>query len=191
MTWGYVGAAAITVVGGYISQRKASKDRKEAMKAQNPNMPYQSEYATRLHTLITDPSSIEDTAAYKARMMGAARAMSAQGYTGSGNALVAAANAGGAAYQQAFQNLGAASGLGFAPGRGAMSAANQNAQDRSDLLNSAVFAGGRAWNAYSKSQSLPPISTDFGSPNISVQTPAYTMPNVQTPAPTMAPIGQL
>src|SRR5690606_33120613 len=64
----------------------------------------------------------------------AERVMAAQGYTGSGNALAAAADAGGAAYQQEFDNLAMLSGVGQGQGArasayGTGSAAVGNAND--------------------------------------------------------------
>lgn len=118
-------AAAVGAAGAIYASKKASKDAKEnrelareGIEASDPFREYRPEYAKRLDTLMSDPSAIEDTPEYKARLQAAARQLAAQGYTGSGNAILEAANAGGAAYQQAFQNLAMLSGAATQPGGG-------------------------------------------------------------------------
>lgn len=131
-------AAVIGVAGSVYAANKASKDAKkqrelsrEAIDAADPYKEHRGAAADKLNALVNDPSSIENTAEYKARMQAAARQLAAQGYTGSGNAILEAANAGGAAYQQAFDNLAMLSGANQAPGGGYASAlsANQAAND--------------------------------------------------------------
>ena len=100
-----------------VAQEFAEKQ----MENLDPFAPYRAEYAQKLSNLANDPSSIEDTSVYKARMKAAERVLAAQGYTGSGNALVAAADAGATAYQQEFDNLAMLSGA--AQGQGARSSA--------------------------------------------------------------------
>lgn len=107
-----VTAAAIGVAGtlgsAYMAKKQGDKQAKLAQQgidAADPFREYRPEYAKRLDALMKDPSSIKDTPEYKARLDAASRQLAAQGYTGSGNAILEAANAGGAAYQQAFQNL--------------------------------------------------------------------------------------
>lgn len=91
--------------------KDANKIAKEGIAASDPLKDFRPEYAQKLDALIKDPSSITDTAEYKARQQAVARQLAAQGYTGSGNALIEAADAAGQSYQQAFQNLyGLASG---------------------------------------------------------------------------------
>jgi hypothetical protein len=115
-------------------QKDAQKFANEQMGALDPFAEYRPEAAARLNALSKDPSSIKDSATYKARLMAAERTMAAQGYTGSGNALVAAADAGASAYQQEFDNLAMMSGA--AQGQAARSSAygtaagaNSNAND--------------------------------------------------------------
>src|SRR5690606_21608400 len=96
-----------------------------------------------------DPSSIVDTAEYRARMQAASRAVAAQGYSGSGNALVAAAEAGASVYQQAFDNLARLSGadVGVQSRAGVASAsigANQNSSD--NYLSSIAGVGNNISN---------------------------------------------
>lgn len=112
-------------------QKNAQKAQSQQMEALDPYAKYRPGAAERLDALSKDPSAIQDSAPYKARMQAAERTIASQGYTGSGNALVAAAEAGAAAYQQEFDNLamlsGASQGQGArasAYGTGASSIAN-------------------------------------------------------------------
>lgn len=131
-------SAAIVTAGSIYASNKASKQAKEQNKlaqqgiaAADPYAAYRPAAAERLNALMADPSSIKDTASYKARMQAVQRQLASQGYTGSGNALVEAAEAAGTAYQQEFNNLSMLSGAGVAPGGGYDNAlmANQNAND--------------------------------------------------------------
>ena len=115
-------------------QKQAKKDAQSLMDSADPYKEYREDAAKRLNALVADPSSIKDTASYKARMQAAERTLAAQGYTGSGNAIIEAANAGGAAYQQEFDMLarlaGVDTGLQSAAGIGSTSlGVNQNASD--------------------------------------------------------------
>lgn len=117
--------AAIGAGTAIYSANKASKAAKEQNKiaregieASDPFRQYRPKYAEQLDKLMSDPNSIVDTPEYKARLEGAARTLAAQGYTGSGNAIIEAANAGGAAFQQAYDRLANLSGAGATPGGG-------------------------------------------------------------------------
>jgi hypothetical protein len=103
---------------------------------------------------MKDPSKITETGAYKARMQAVQRQLAAQGYTGSGNALVEAAEAAGTVYQQEFENEGRLAGAFTTPGGGYGQAmetmANSNAQNISatggvgnNLANLALTVGQR------------------------------------------------
>lgn len=161
-----VTAAAITAGTAIYASNRASKARKdeqafarEMQEGADPYAQYRAGDAERLQQLVNDPSSIQNTAEYKARMQAAERAMASQGYTGSGNALVAAAEAGGSVYQQAFDNLsmlsGANTGLGNAVSAGSVGAsARANANDNylssiggvaNNIGNLATVAGDK-WN---------------------------------------------
>lgn len=125
------GTALYTTSQAKKQQKAAIKEQNKQMQALDPFAQYRGTYAERLSKLATDPSSITETATYKARLQAAERVMAAQGYTGSGNAAAAAADAGAAAYQQEFDNLamlsGASNGQGArasAYGTGAGSVAN-------------------------------------------------------------------
>lgn len=85
--------------------KKAAKTAEEAQAAADPYAAYRPAAAAKLNDLSSGKTDVSTTASYEARMKAAERTMAAQGYTGSGNALVAAADAGAAAYQQEFDNL--------------------------------------------------------------------------------------
>lgn len=182
MVWAAVGAAAITVVGGYMtakSNQKSNKALSQAAAKQDPYGPYRDAAALKLNSLMDDPSKITDTAEYKARQTAASRTMAAQGYTGSGNALAAAAEAGGNSYQQAFNNLAMLSGAGVAPGQGAVQAAmgqsqnNQNAMNTyGQLANGLVGSGINAWNNYQQNRPDP----DYNSYNPAQQPETINQP---------------
>ena len=125
---GAITAAVIGAGTAIYSTTQAKKQQKDAQKAQSQQMEaldpyaqYRPGAAERLDALSKDPSSIQDAAPYKARMQAAERTIASQGYTGSGNALVAAAEAGAAAYQQEFDNLAMLSGA--SQGQGARASA--------------------------------------------------------------------
>ena len=128
-----IGAAAITVVGSALSSNNSNSGGSSSsgsassgsQAAYDPYAPYRGAAATKLNALMADPSSVQQLPEYKADMQAASRTMAAQGYTGSGNALVASANAGGQAYQQAFNNLAMLAGAGQSPAYAAGLAANQ------------------------------------------------------------------
>jgi len=156
-------AAVIGVAGTVYAANKSSKAAKEAnavaregIEAADPFRQYRPQYATKLNELMSDPSQIQNTPEYKARIQSVQRQLAAQGYTGSGNALVEAAEASGAVYQQAFSNLAMLSGAATTPGGGygnAVSAMqNGSAQNLSatsgvvnNLSNLALTIGQR-WN---------------------------------------------
>lgn len=134
-------SAAIAAGTAIYSANRASKQQKdsqkfarEQMENADPYREYRDEAAAKLNALIADPSSIKDSASYKARMQAAERTLAAQGYTGSGNAIIESANAGGAAYQQEFDMLarlaGVDTGLGNAASlAGTAMGVNQQASD--------------------------------------------------------------
>jgi hypothetical protein len=132
--------AAVISAGVAIYSAKKSSDNqkaqnklgKEAIDAADPFKQYRPQYAEKLNALMQDPTSIESTPEYKARITAAQRQMAAQGYTGSGNAIEEAANGAGQAFEQAFSNLSMLSGAGVTPGGGYNTAiaGNQAANDQ-------------------------------------------------------------
>lgn len=99
-------------------QQQQTELGREAIQASDPYAAHRGAAASRLNALMADPSSIKDSAAYKARMQAGQRQLAAQGYTGSGNALVEAAEAAGTVYQQEFDNLARLAGADATPGAG-------------------------------------------------------------------------
>lgn len=105
-------AAAIGVAGSIYTQNKAKKAQQEQnqfiaeqQRGTDPYAAYRTQAAKQLSEL-SGPTigDITKSPEWAARMQAAERTVSAQGYTGSGNALVAAAGAGADVYQQAWQN---------------------------------------------------------------------------------------
>lgn len=130
-------------------QKKAIKASEAAQAAADPFAQYRPEYAKKLSELSKNPDSIKDTATYKARLGAAERTMAAQGYTGSGNALAAAADAGAAAYQQEFDNLSMLSGAGVGVGTAAGvygSAANSRSNANDNNLSAIAGVGNNIAN---------------------------------------------
>lgn len=124
MPWGAaIGVGAQLLFGG-DSGGSASSGGSSQQQVYDPYAKYRGAAADKLNALMANPGSAIDTSYGQAMQTAASRTMAAQGYTGSGNALVAAANAGGTAYQQEFNNLVTLSGAGQSPAA-AYSAANQ------------------------------------------------------------------
>lgn len=106
MTWGAVIGGGVALIGGMLSSGgSGSSGAHSSTTTYDPYAPYRGAAAIQLQTLMKNPGSAADTSYGKAMTQAASRAMASQGYTGSGNALVAAADAGGRAYQQEFNNL--------------------------------------------------------------------------------------
>lgn len=156
-------AAVIGVAGTVYAANKSSKAAKEAnavaregIEAADPFRKYRPQYATKLNELMSDPSQIQNTPEYKARIQSVQRQLAAQGYTGSGNALVEAAEASGAVYQQAFSNLAMLSGAATTPGGGYNNATQtmqngsaQSINDRMGIANNLsnlALTIGQRWN---------------------------------------------
>ena len=158
MTWGLVGAAAVTVVGGALmgGSNGAGSSGNSNPAAYDPYAQYRPAAAQQLNALMKDPSSAVNSGYGLAEQQAASRTMASQGYTGSGNALVAAAQAGGNAYQQQFNNLAMLSGAGQSPAS-AMQASNQQANIQQGQTNQmwGQIGGlvGQGINAYNNSNS--------------------------------------
>lgn len=130
MTWGAVAAAGVTLVGGMLSGGGGGGgggggSSSGSQAAYDPYAPYRGAAAQKLNQLMNNPDYLQQLPEYQAYQQAASRTIAAQGYTGSGNALVAAANAGGAAYQQAFNNLSTLAGAGQSPALASSAAAQQ------------------------------------------------------------------
>lgn len=195
MTWGMIGGAAVSLVGGALlgGGGGGSTPSSQQQQVYDPYAPYRGAAAQKLNALMADPSTLTSLPEYQAQMQAASRAMAAQGYTGSGNALVAAANAGGQAYQQAFNNLAMLSGAGQSPAYGASAAeqgnlAGQQMQNQMwNQIGSAVGNGINAWNNNNDSGYTTynaPIQINTGGYDTPFQTPPdITMPITGAPNP--------
>lgn len=187
MAWGMIGAAGVTLVGSMLTSDSGggggSSGGSSSTSAYDPYAQYRPAAATKLNDLMNNPSSIQNLPEYQAQMQAASRTSAAQGYTGSGNALVAAANAGGQAYQQAFNNLAMLAGAGQSPAL-AQNAANQQAnyqqQANNQMWGQIGNVVGQGINGFSNSSgsSLPAIDTGSYSPSVggfdtSINVPAY------------------
>jgi len=158
---GFLGAALSiggAVLGAISAKKKAKQEKKlaqQAVEAADPFAPYRKDNAQKLQNLMNDPSSVENLPEYKTRIRAAERTMAAQGFTGSGNALVAAAEASGEAYQSAFNNLALTSGANANPGQGfpaaLQSTANANQTDlngQGNLFGTIARGGQQIWDSF-------------------------------------------
>lgn len=162
MSWGMVGAAAISVVGGALMSGGGGSGGSGSSAgggAYDPYAQYRPAAAQQLQALMANPSSAVNSSYGMAMQQAASRSMAAQGYTGSGNALVAAANAGGQAYQQQFNNLAMLSGATQSPAAAAQ-AQNQQAnyaqQQNNQMWGQIGQIGGQLINHYTDNSSWTP-----------------------------------
>lgn len=146
-------SAAIGAGTAIYSSRQASRQARsqeqlarEGIEAADPYRQYRGEAATRLNDLMKDPTKITETGAYKARMQAVERQLASQGYTGSGNALVEAAEAAGTVYQQEFENLGRLSGAFTTPGGGYENASTTMANAGAQQLSGTAGVGNNLAN---------------------------------------------
>lgn len=131
-----LGGVASSVAGHLLGGGSSSGGQASSAQRQvyDPYGPYRGAAATQLNALMADPSKVQQLPEWAAMQQAASRTIAAQGYTGSGNALVASANAGGQAYQQAFNNLAMLSGAGQSPAYAA-AGANQQAMGQQQQQN--------------------------------------------------------
>ena len=122
--------------------------------AYDPYGPYRGAAAQQLNALMQNPSSAVNSGYGLAEQQAATRTMASQGYTGSGNALVAAAQAGGNAYQQQFNDLAMLAGAGQSPAAAAEAQnqqANYNQQQNNQMWGQIGNLVGQGINAYNGS----------------------------------------
>lgn len=177
------------------AQQEQQELGERAIEASDPYGAYRGAAAQRLNSLMSDPSSITNTGAYKARMQAVQRQLASQGYTGSGNALVEAAEAAGTVYQQEFENLALLSGAGATPGAGygaAMqglgnaqaNALNTRAAGDAQRLSGTVGIGNNLANLAST------IGTRFNRPaSINIPKPTITRTPMPVNLPRITPRG--
>lgn len=104
----------------------------------DPYAQYRGAAAQQLNNLMTNYNPA-DNPVYESMMQAAQRQAASQGYNGSGNALVAAANAGGQAYQQQFNNLAMLSGAEQSPAQAGALAAGQG--NYNQYMNQQMWGG--------------------------------------------------
>lgn len=177
-------SAGVGLVGLYEGSQNASDSQQQAQQAQkaaDPYAQYRPQAAQQLNSFVNNPNSydaVANSSVGMAYQQAAARTMAAQGYTGSGNALVAAANAGGQAYQQQFNNLATLAGANYNPAAagqiGANNASNAYEQNNNTMDNLGAVANQftKAYqNSYgSNSNYIPPIpdSGQYAPPVVSM-----------------------
>ena len=146
------------------ASKKAAKTAQAAQAAADPYAAYRDDAAQKLNALSNGKTDVSTTASYAARVKAAERTMASQGYTGSGNALVEAANAGAAAYQQEFDNLAMLSGATTGTTNAANASSNtikaqQSAGNASANLTSQIGQGvSSVLGTFNKGVRTEPIS---------------------------------
>lgn len=189
MAWGLVVSAGIGLVGSYLSSKKSGSTSGSSATPQvyDPYGPYRNQAAQQLNDLMQNPNNIQKLPEYGAALTAASRASASQGYNGSGNALVAAAMAGGQVYQQAFNNLALLSGAGQSPAQAKAASSqqadyNQQANNQmwgqvgntiGQVVNGMNNGNSGGYNNYSAaldvSAGAPSASYDYGSvPDVSM-----------------------
>src|SRR5574337_466953 len=139
MAWGLVASAGIGLVGSMLTSDSGGSTSTNSPTPQvyDPYGPYRGQAAQQLNELMKNPNSISNLPEYSAALTAAGRASASQGYNGSGNALVAAAMAGGQVYQQAFNNLALLSGAGQSPAQA--KAASSSQADYNQQMNNQMW----------------------------------------------------
>lgn len=165
-----VTAAAIGAGTAIYSAKQASKQAKSAQAAADPFAPNRGQYAEQLNKLMADPSSITETPEYKARLEAVARTLASQGYAGSGNMAIEAANAGGAAFQQAYDRLavlsGATTGSPAAASQAAVAGGQQRLETYAGAANNITNLASTLGDRFNKAaQPATTTSTSTGSKN--------------------------
>lgn len=188
MAWGLVASAGIGLVGSMLSGGGDSTSNSSSTpQVYDPYGPYRNQAAQQLNELMKNPSSISSLPEYSAALTAAGRASASQGYNGSGNALVAAAMAGGQVYQQAFNNLALLSGAGQSPAQAKVASSGQadyNQQANNQMWGQIGNTIGQVFNNLGNNTSNPggyttynaPIEVDPGQPQ--VQFDSSSIPNV-------------
>lgn len=125
MPWGSPGNL-LSVGSSLYGLYNAEQLRKQAAGA-DPFGASRAGYSNQLQQLEQNPASITSDPSYQARMQAVQRSMAAQGYQGSGNMAVAAANAGGAGYNDRVNSLANLAGANIGPGPGLQGTAMANA----------------------------------------------------------------
>jgi hypothetical protein len=140
-----IASGVLGVVGSFMGNNQQQQAQQQAVQAADPYAQYRPQAAQQLNSFMNNPnqiSAVVNSPVGQAYQDAAARTMAAQGYTGSGNALVAAANAGGQAYQQQFNNLAMLAGANYSPASAAQLQAQGGQQQNQNTQNSMGALGG-------------------------------------------------
>jgi len=136
--WGAVIGVGGSLLAGALGGHNNAQPGSNTPGYYDPYAQYRGSAASMLNSMMTNYNPANNPV-YEAMMQAAQRQGASQGYNGSGNALVAAANAGGQAYQQQFNNLAMLSGANENPAQAASLAANQG--NYNQQMNNQMWGG--------------------------------------------------
>lgn len=121
LPWGNISKGIDIGTGGYGLLQARRMQQLARMRAQqmDPFGSQRGQYAQQLQSLMSNPSNIEKLPGWQAGNLAVQRALAAQGYTGSGNAMSALQKFGGDFYNQQVQQLAGLAGANINPAAGA------------------------------------------------------------------------
>lgn len=131
------GGGIASLIASLYGRNQSQSNLESAMNRQDPFGPYRPEYASKLSSLVSDPSQLTSLPGYQAGLQAVQRSMGAQGYQGSGNMMTALADYGGKFYNDAVTQYSSLAGANVNPGNMGMTALAGGAQDN-QLLNQAL-----------------------------------------------------
>src|ERR1700743_1042122 len=115
MSWGIVATVGGSILGGVLSgNSNNAQSGSNTPGYYDPYAAYRGNAAAQLNGMMQNYNP-QSNPVYSSMIQAAQAQAASQGYNGSGNALVAAANAGGQAYQQQFNDLAMLSGASSSP----------------------------------------------------------------------------
>lgn len=139
MSWGIVATIGGSIIAGAMnSGGGGAQSGSNNPGYYDPYAQYRGNAAQQLNGMMNNYTP-ETNPVYGAMLQAAQRQAVSQGYNGSGNALVAAANAGGQAYQQQFNNLAMLSGAEQSPAQAGALAAGQG--NYNQYMNQQMWGG--------------------------------------------------
>jgi len=121
LPWGAIAKGIDVGAGGYglLQARRMQKLAQMRAQQMDPFGPQRAQYAQQLQALMANPSSIENMPGWQAGHTAVQRALAAQGYTGSGNAMAALQKYGGDFFNNQVQQLAGLAGANINPAAGA------------------------------------------------------------------------
>lgn len=139
MSWGIVATVGGSLLGGVLSgSGNNAQSGSNTPGYYDPYSQYRGNAASQLNQMMLNYNP-QQNPVYGSMIEAAQRQGASQGYNGSGNALVAAANAGGQAYQQEFNNLAMLSGANTNPAQAGALAAQQG--NYNQQMNDQMWGG--------------------------------------------------